>query len=125
MAYLFFVNKQGRQGLTLEATHAMRAHVGEVFSQWISHSVHFTVNPIPLAEGWHHAMTASERCRHQSWAEYPGKLVPNLASSKSDSNPQLVGSAPLLLQGWVQQETRGVDRPQGHFQAAHKRSPKP
>ena len=73
----------------------MRAHVGEVFAEWISHPVHFTVNPIPLGEGWCHVMAASEWHRHQSWAEYPGQLVPNLASSKSDSTPPLVGSVPF------------------------------
>ena len=38
----------------LEATHTLRAHVGDVFSEWISRSAHFVVNPIPLEEGWHH-----------------------------------------------------------------------
>ena len=95
MAYLFFFNKQGCQGLTLEAIQAMRAHVGEAFAEWISCSAHFAVNPVPLAEGWCHAMAASERCRLWSWAEYPTRLVPNLASSKLNSTPPLVGSAPF------------------------------
>ena len=38
----------------------MRAHVGEALTEWISHPVHFTVKPLPLAEGWHHAVAASE-----------------------------------------------------------------
>ena len=63
MDYLFFFNKQDHRGLTLEATHAMRAHVGEAFSELISHSVHFAASPMPLAEGWRSAMTASERHR--------------------------------------------------------------
>ena len=75
----------------------MRAHVGEVFSEWICCSVHFAVNPIPLAEGWHHMMAASERHRLQSWLEYPGRPAPNLAFSESDSSPPLVGSTSLLL----------------------------
>ena len=94
MAYLFFFDKQGHRGLTLEAAQAMRAHVGEAFAEWISHSAHFTVNPIPPAEGWSCVMAASEQHRHWSQAEYPGQLVPNLASSKSDSTLSLVGSAP-------------------------------
>ena len=97
MTYLFFVDKQGHRGLTLETAHTMRAHMGEAFSEWISCSVHFTVNPMPLAEGWHHMMVASERHRQWSWAEYPSRPVPNLASSESDSTPPLAGSAPLLL----------------------------
>ena len=75
----------------------MRAHVEEVFTERISHSVHFTVNPIPLAEAWHHAMAASEWHRHQSWVEYPVRLVPNLVCSESDSTPTIVGNVPLLL----------------------------
>ena len=62
MAYMFFVNKQGHQGLT----HAMKALVGEAFSEWISCSTHFAVNPLPLAEGWHCVIAASEKCRQQS-----------------------------------------------------------
>ena len=50
-AYLFFYDKQRRKGLVLEATHALRAHVGDMFSEWISRSAHFVVNPIPLEEG--------------------------------------------------------------------------
>ena len=38
VAYLFFFNKQGHQGLTLEAAQAMKAHVGEAFTEWISHT---------------------------------------------------------------------------------------
>ena len=94
MFYLFFFDKQGCQRLTLEATHTMRTDVGEAFSEWISHSVHFAVSPMPLAEGWHHMMAASERHRQWSWVEYPGRPVLNLASSKSNSNPLLVGSVP-------------------------------
>ena len=68
--------------------------MGETFSEWIFHSVHFAVNPMPLAEGWHHMMAASERQRQQSRMEYPGRPVSNLASSESDSIPPLVGSTP-------------------------------
>ena len=76
MAYLFFFDKQGHQGLRLDAAHAMRAHMGEAFSEWISHSMHFAVDPLPLAEDW---------------------PVLNLASSELDSDLPLVGNAPLPL----------------------------
>ena len=58
MAYLFFFDKQGHRGLTLEAIQAIRTHVGQAFSEWISHSMHFTVNIMPLTEGWHCVMVA-------------------------------------------------------------------
>ena len=87
MAYLFLFDKQGHWRLTLEAAHAIRTHVVQAFSEWISHSAHFTVNPMLLAEGWYHRMMASERQRQQSRTEYPGRPVSNLASSKSDSPP--------------------------------------
>ena len=38
----------------------------EVLSELISRSMHFAVNPLPLAEGWRSTMAASERCRQQS-----------------------------------------------------------
>ena len=97
-AYLFFFDKQGHQGLTLEGAQAMRTHLGEAFTEWISCSAHFAVNPIPLAEGWHHVMAASEWHRHQSWAEYQVRLVPNLAFSELDSTLPLV--PPFCCEGW-------------------------
>ena len=45
MAYLFFFDKQGHRGLTLDATQTLRTHVEEVFAEWISCSVHFAVIP--------------------------------------------------------------------------------
>ena len=66
MVYLFFFDKQGHWGLTLDAAHAMRARVWEAFSEWISCSTHFAVNPLPLAKGWCCVMAASERCRQWS-----------------------------------------------------------
>ena len=58
------------------------------------------MNPIPLAEGWHHAVAASEWHRHWSQAEYPGWLVPNQLSSESDSTPPLIGSASFHREDW-------------------------
>ena len=60
-AYLFFYDMQGRKGLLLEATQALRVHVGGTFSEWISRSAHFAVNPIPLEEGWRCAMAVAEQ----------------------------------------------------------------
>ena len=62
MAYLFFFDKQGCRGLTLDVAQMLRFHVGEAFAEWISCSVPFAVIPLPLAEGWHQSVAASERC---------------------------------------------------------------
>ena len=92
--------QKGHQGLIHKATQAMRADVEEAFTEWISCSVHFVVNPIPIVDGWHHAVMASEWCRHQSWTEFQGQPVSNLASSKSDSTLLLVRSAPFICEDW-------------------------
>ena len=68
-------------------------HVVEAFSEWISHSAHFVIIPLLLAESWQQAVAASDRCHQRSRAEYPDYPVPNLISSESDSMPLLVGSA--------------------------------
>ena len=59
-AYLFFYDKQGRKGLVLEADHSLKAHVGDMFSEWIPRSAHFVVDPIPLGEGWCCAVAVAE-----------------------------------------------------------------
>ena len=51
-AYLFFYDKQGHWGLSQDTTHAIRAHVEEAFSEWISCSAHFTISLFPLMEVW-------------------------------------------------------------------------
>ena len=51
-AYLYFYKKQGRWGLRQDAAHAIRTHVEEAFSEWISHSAHFTISLFPLMEVW-------------------------------------------------------------------------
>ena len=68
--------------------------MGEVFAEWISHSVHFAVIPLPLAEGWHWAVAMSEQCHQRSRVEYQGCPMMNLISSESDSTLQLVGNTP-------------------------------
>ena len=51
-AYLFFYDKQGHRGLGQDAIDAMRTHVEEAFSEWISCSTHFTISLLPLMEVW-------------------------------------------------------------------------
>ena len=94
MAYLFFFDKQGCRGLAFDAAQTLRTHVGEVFAEWISHSAHFAVIPVPLAEGWCRAVAASEWCQQKSPAEYQGHPASNLVTSESDSTPLFVGNAP-------------------------------
>ena len=49
-AYLFFYDKQGHRGLGQDATDAVRTHVEEAFSEWISCSAHFSISLLPLME---------------------------------------------------------------------------
>ena len=58
-AYLFFYNKQGRWGLGQDAADAVRTHMEEVYSEWISHSTHFTISNLPLIEVWRQSVAAS------------------------------------------------------------------
>ena len=51
-AYLFFYDKQGHRGLGQDATDAVQTHVEKAFSEWISHSTHFTISLLPLMEAW-------------------------------------------------------------------------
>ena len=51
-AYLFFHNKQGHRGLGQDAADAVQTHMEEAFSEWISHSTHFTISLLPLMEAW-------------------------------------------------------------------------
>ena len=60
-AYLFFYDKQGHQGLGQDTAYAIRAHIEEAFSGWISHSTHFTVSLLPLVEAWQQTIAASDR----------------------------------------------------------------
>ena len=97
MAYLFFFDKQDHRGLKYDATQALRMHVAEAFSEWISHSAHFTVIPLPLGSGWCQAVATSERCWPRSRVEYQDCPAHNLISSKLDSALKLVGSAPISM----------------------------
>ena len=93
-AYLFFYDKQGRQGLRQDAAHAIWTHVEEAFSEWISCSAHFTISLFPLMEAWQRAVAASDRQRLRGQAENPVHNIPVVNAGESDSSGQLVGSAP-------------------------------
>ena len=67
MAYLFFYDKQGHRGLGHETAHAVKTHVEKAFSEWISHSTHFTISLFPLKEAWRRAVVASDCRRPRSW----------------------------------------------------------
>ena len=94
MAYFFFYDKQGHRGLKQDAMETLRAHLAEVFSEWISHSAHFVIILLLLAEGWQRATATSDRHRQRSRTEYPNCPVPCMVSSESDSTLLLVGSTP-------------------------------
>ena len=58
-AYLFFYDRQGHHGLGQDTMYAIRAHMEEVFSEWILHSAHFAISLLPLVEAWWQAVVAS------------------------------------------------------------------
>ena len=62
-AYLFFYHKQGRWGLEQDVADAVRTHVEEAFSEWISCSAHFNISLLPLMDAWQQSVTASDRQR--------------------------------------------------------------
>ena len=93
-AYLFFYDKQGRQGLEQDAADAVQTHVEEAFLEWISHSAHFNISLLPLIKVWQWSVAASDCRRLISWAENSVRNMPVAAAPESDSSSQLVGSAP-------------------------------
>ena len=125
-AYLFFYNKQGRRGLEQGATDAIRTHVEEAFSEWISHSAHFNVSLLPLMEAWRWSIAASDRQRLRSRAENPTHNAPVGVTRESDSSSQLVGSAPQQNGRTSGIGERTEARPVGHAGAAcpHRRPPR-
>ena len=52
MAYLFFYDKQGHQGLSRMPCMLSRPTWRRLFFEWISHSTHFTISLFPLMEVW-------------------------------------------------------------------------
>ena len=102
-AYLFFYDKQGHWGLGQDAMDAVRTHVEEAFSEWISCSAHFTISLLPLMEVWWQSVAASDCRRLRGWAKILVHNTPVVAAWESDSSSQLVGSAPQQLEeplGW-------------------------
>ena len=93
-AYLFFYNKQGHRGLGQDAVDAVRTHMEEAFSEWISHSAHFSISLLPLMETWQWSVTASDHQTLRSRAENSAHNTPVGVAQESDSSSQLVGSAP-------------------------------
>ena len=79
----------------------------EAFSEWISHSSHFTIIPLPLGEDWQRALATSERHQQRSRAEYQNCPMHNLISSELDSTPQLVGCALTSMAHLGQTEETG------------------
>ena len=75
-AYLFFYDKQGSLGLEQEAVDAVRTHMEEAFSEWISHSAHFNISLLPLMEVWRQSVAASDHQRLRSWAENSAHNTP-------------------------------------------------
>ena len=75
-AYLFFYDKQGRRGLGQDATDAVRTHMEEAFSEWISCSVHFNISLLRLMEAWQWSVAASDHRRLRSWVENSAHNMP-------------------------------------------------
>ena len=63
LAYLFFYDRHGRQGLTKEAALAICSHLAGAFAKWIGRSAHFEAVPLLLEEECSHVTAAQERCR--------------------------------------------------------------
>ena len=63
LAYLFFYDRHGHQGLMKETAIAIHSHLVDTFAEWIGRSAHFKAVPLLLDEGCHCATTAQERCR--------------------------------------------------------------
>ena len=99
IAYLFFYNKQGCWGLGQDAADAVQTHMEEAFSEWISHSAHFTISLFPLMEAWQRSVAASDHQRLRGQAENPVHNMPVVATRESDSLSQLVGGASPLWGG--------------------------
>ena len=93
-AYLFFLDKQCRHRLPVEAAEMLGAYLPGAFFKWISCSAHFAAIAIPLAEGRHLASVATNRCCQRLRMDSQGPALGAPFSSKSDVSPVLVGSAP-------------------------------
>ena len=61
IAYLFFYDRHGHDGLTKEAALAICSHLADAFVEWIGRSVHSKVVPLLLEEGCYLATAVQER----------------------------------------------------------------
>ena len=93
-AYLFFLDKQCRCGLSAEVVEMLGAYLPGAFSEWISCSAHFVAIAISLTEGRCLASAATNRCSQRLRTDPQGPMLGAPFSSKSDVGPVLVGSTP-------------------------------
>ena len=84
-AYLFFYDKQGCWGLGLDTAYVIWAHMEKAFSEWISHSAHFTISLLPFMEAWWQAVATFDHQRLRSQAEKPTPRIPVVTAGESDS----------------------------------------
>ena len=113
MAYLFFYDIQGCRGIKQDATETLRAHVAEAFSEWISHSSHFVVILLLLAEGWWRTTATLDRHHQRSRTEYPDCHVPHMVSSSQTPHHHWWRVPHPALPGW-DESRKGVAAPPGH-----------
>ena len=119
VAYLFFYDKQGCRGLGQDTAYVIWAHDEEAFSEWISHSTHFTISLLPLVEAWWWAIAASDCRRLRDWAKNPTPRIPVVTVGKSDSSVQLVGSTPQQAGRSTTVEEMADARPAVHAGTVH------
>ena len=94
LAYLFFYDRHGDQGLMKVAALAMHSHIADAFVEWIGRSAPFDVVPLLLEEGCQHATTAQERCRQCIRPQEQPTLPIHSMRSASSGSLQLVGRVP-------------------------------
>ena len=100
LAYLFFYERHGHQGLTKEAALAMCSHLADTFAEWIGRSAHSEAVPLLLEEGCCCTTAAQERCRqHIQTLEQPSLPIHMAGSASSGSSQQLVGRVPPIPEG--------------------------
>ena len=118
-AYLFFYDKQGCHGLGQDTAYAIRGHMEEAFSEWISHSTHFAISLLPLVEAWWWAVATSNCRRLRGWAKNPAPRIPVVTAGESNSLVQLVGNTPQQAGRSPTREETADARPTAHAGTAH------
>ena len=112
-AYLLY-DRQGCCGLGQDTVYAIQAHMEEAFSEWISHSAHFAISLLPLAEAWQWAVATSHCQRLRGWAGNPTPRIPVVTTEESNSSLQLVGSTPQQAGRLAMAEEMTDARPATH-----------